>query len=478
MPDSGNTNKECKACDTGDYSSDGKTCYNCNCIEGDTCDSITGECKKSCKTGFYKDTDNTKLCLNCPSLCSDCISFDKCVKCNNGLDHMNGRCLTCMQKYHGCDEECNKEEGCKKCLDFFKNSDGSCNTTKPIPLPSFELLGFGHFNKKNSKKITFIIYLRIKVGMMYNARVTFNIFIITSGRRRILQQTGSGTGIQNRIAQGSYSEHSYMSDFLVKFDCEGNVEDSSVDLQIDNLTLTERNEKETFIPIQLSSSLKKPISNFDSDAGKDIEDKFGLNKVLHQFIQKTNSERRRLSSDSVKCILSGNTGIISIDGTVVENAPIKNKNFTLKTTDNDEAKCTLNKAINSYDANLECIIQNPKRGFNLDESNFPDTDGSGEYMSFTIHNTDESSNPNSNALCETYESGDRESNESSSSGGLSGGAIAGIVIASTVVVVAAAFILVFVSKGTALFGIVNTGIASSFSQAGTSSVSKVNINKH
>ena len=99
-------------------------------------------------------------------------------------------------------------------------------------------------------------------------------------------------------------------------------------------------------------------------------------------------------------------------------------------------------------------------------------------MSFTIHNTDESSNPNSNALCETYESGDRESNESSSSGGLSGGAIAGIVIASTVVVVAAAFILVFVSKGTALFGIVNTGIASSFSQAGTSCVSKVNINKH
>ena len=383
-----------------------------------------------------------------------------------------------MQKYHGCDEDCNKEEGCKKCLDFFINNDGSCNTNKPIPLPTFEPLGFGYFNKKNTKKITFILYLRIKIGMMYNAKVTFNIFIITSGRRRILQKVGSGTGIQNGVAQGSYSEHSSMSDFLVKFDCEGNVEDSSADLLIDDLTLTERNEKDTSIPIPLASSLKKSISNFDSNAGKVIQEIFRPGKKLHQFIQKTDSERRRLSSDNVKCILSGNTGTVSIDGTVVEKALIKNRNFTLNTTDGDKAKCTLNKEVNSYDANLKCIIQNPKKGFNLDESYFSDTDGSGEYMSFTIHNTDDSNNQNSNALCETYESGDRESSGSSSSGGLSGGAIAGIVIGCTVIVVAVAFILVFVSKGTALFGAVNKGVTNSFSQAGTSSVSKVNIDHH
>ena len=96
-------------------------------------------------------------------------------------------------------------------------------------------------------------------------------------------------------------------------------------------------------------------------------------------------------------------------------------------------------------------------------------------MSFTVSTGNSVLSP----LCETYVSGDLEdSNSSSSSRGLSGGAIAGIVIACIAVVAVVGLIFVFVSKGAALFGGVKSGAAASYSQAGTSSVTKVSIDKN
>ena len=78
-------------------------------------------------------------------------------------------------------------------------------------------------------------------------------------------------------------------------------------------------------------------------------------------------------------------------------------------------------------------------------------------------------------LCKYYSSDYSERSDSSSSwGGLSGGAVAGILIASVEDVVVIGTILFFVSKGAALFGGVKAGNAA-YSEAGTSSISKMNI---
>ena len=49
---------ECKACDKGNYSKDGKKFINCNC-EDDECDKTTGEWNegKNYNAGFYKDSE-------------------------------------------------------------------------------------------------------------------------------------------------------------------------------------------------------------------------------------------------------------------------------------------------------------------------------------------------------------------------------------------------------------------------------------
>ena len=138
--------------------------------------------------------------------------------------------------FHEDGEDCN-EDACNKYLKFFQSKKFDiieCDNIKKLPPLSFELICFGLFNKESNTKVTFVLYLRIKTGMMFSAKISFNLFDITG--RRILS-TGSGIGIQNGTAQGSYSENSLMSDFLAKFDCEAEVENSSKNFQIRNLIL-------------------------------------------------------------------------------------------------------------------------------------------------------------------------------------------------------------------------------------------------
>ena len=64
----------------------------------------------------------------------------------------------------------------------------------------------------------------------------------------------------------------------------------------------------------------------------------------------------------------------------------------------------------------------------------------------------------------------------SSSVGLSGGTIVGIVVGSVVIVDVIGLDLLFVSKGVALTGTVNT-LTAAYSQTATSSLSNINVPK-
>ena len=305
--------------------------------------------------------------------------------------------------------------------------------------------------------------------MMFNARITFNLTIVTSSGTRFLSSPVTGYGVQDGIALGTYSQNSKMSDYLAKFNCEVvniDFDENNSQLQMDDdLWLIYTNGDYTHTKIPVSYSLKD--ANIAECKGDDIEKKYGKNNLFYLFIQKVDSKGRRLS-DGSRCTISGNVANLNIDGTVEREDSIIDRTFTLKTNDNRYPNCTLNKEAGIYDANLECTIENPGKNFYLTEDDYIAIDGKGDdYLLFTANNID-------SPLCKYYSSDDSERSDSSSSGGLSGGAITGIVIACVVVVVVIGTILFFVYKGGALFAGIKAGNAA-YSEAGASSISNMNI---
>lgn len=98
---------------------------------------------------------------------------------------------------------------------------------------------------------------------------------------------------------------------------------------------------------------------------------------------------------------------------------------------------------------------------------------------YTNFEPDESSSNECKAWidCKTSEDGMKCINKSlSSSVGLSGGTIVGIVVGSVVIVDVIGLDLLFVSKGVALTGTVNT-LTAAYSQTATSSLSNINVPK-
>ena len=129
---------------------------------------------------------------------------------------------------------------------------------------------------------------------MFNARVSFTLSVITSSGTRFLSSEVTGDGVQDGIALGTYSKESKMSDFLAKFYCEAyDVKEGFSQVQIKNLYLTQTNGKIEPIEIPIPQTYEgKDISQYDDNT---FENNNGKDKTLYLFIQKVNSNERRLS---------------------------------------------------------------------------------------------------------------------------------------------------------------------------------------
>ena len=42
------------------------------------------KCKTSCPQGFFEDSENLPMCINCPSHCLKCKTTSDCLKCREG----------------------------------------------------------------------------------------------------------------------------------------------------------------------------------------------------------------------------------------------------------------------------------------------------------------------------------------------------------------------------------------------------------
>lgn len=285
-----------------------------------------------------------------------------------------------------------------------------------------------------------MLYLKITKGMMYNAQISF-ILVRKSTGRRFLKDTVTGTGKQSDVAQGSYSENSTMKDYLAKFDCEAEDDETDSSYYLSYLQLDQTNGEVINAPITSKKLSTKDISQCkNDDAIKQYDRKEGV-YVFAKRSTSLSSNERRLSSNSEKCLLSGNQGSFSLIGDIdIKDDPITNKVYSVATSADKELNCTLNKEKATTEASLDCIMDGPARGFYISEEVADETNG-GRGLSFDSNTTE-------TLLCQTFYS---ESGESvpSSGGGLSGGAIAGIVISCIVIVAAIGAVLYFINPGKA-----------------------------
>ncbi|MBN3318924.1 PCSK5 convertase, partial [Atractosteus spatula] len=116
----------CKECNDGEP-------YNCTSCDTDKHRNdryyFQGECKESCPEHYYHSIEQT--CEPCPANCKVCTRADRCLKCDSGFRHIDGKCekQECGEgevedpDYESC-ETC--EEGCQKCALHDPRNCSSC----------------------------------------------------------------------------------------------------------------------------------------------------------------------------------------------------------------------------------------------------------------------------------------------------------------------------------------------------------------
>ena len=134
--------------------------------------------------------------------------------------------------------------------------------------------------------------------------------------------------------------------------------------------------------------------------------------------------------------MTGNKVTVNIEGTVDVINEI-DQNYSMTTSDGNDAICDLKKNKNDYYSNLNCEVTNPGKNFKLNKDG---VDDKGNSLFFTTEGSEETIN-----LCKNIVTGVK-GNKDSSGGKLSGGAIAGIVIACVVVVIIFGAVVAFIWK--------------------------------
>ena len=84
--------------------------------------------QKVCEPGYYL----SDKCYKCFPICENCESLNNCTKCKTGYVLQNNSCISCFNKFMGC-EKCS-ESSCNKCYNnsFFQYelSNGACENIK------------------------------------------------------------------------------------------------------------------------------------------------------------------------------------------------------------------------------------------------------------------------------------------------------------------------------------------------------------
>ena len=385
-----------------------------NCCDYCTsCDK--GECS-SCASGYYLSEN---YCFSCPNNCGSlCSSETECNNCPDGLVLDSGKCYSCFEKFPGCQSNSCQSGKCVKCLKNFKTDvEGECDNTKKPTSPEFKYGGFGRF-KREGKKITFRLYLKITQGFMYNAKITFSITINKATQGRALEETTytGGKGTQTGVADGDQAANPTASSDTANIDCIITTTDSDFpegETTVKDVTINSVNEDGD---ITKNIDVDKTV-DISKKGGKDFEEEDKKSGYIYKFTQ-----------TSYSCNYDGKNADLKLNGQIknVEKS-IDNTNYDFSTEENNKGNCKLYKKAGESDATLNCIISTNKNNFSINDKTLNKEYDSTAYVyvnnkqiSCKVTNKEDSNDQN-------------EGSQKSSSGGLNGGAIAGIVIGIIIV---------------------------------------------
>ena len=257
----------------------------------------------------------------------------------------NGNCTACSVKYYGC-ATCNTTN-CFTCLqDYRMNTGGVCaNTTKNV-LPSYSFEGIANFEKINSRRVSFNVYLRVESGLIYNSEV--RVTVIEAGRNKSLTKTITCPQVGN--ATGPQESQSNATKSLAKFNCDLTYNETITANQ--TFTVTEV----TMIKINGETSSDtffrggEVISNKTDNS---IEEEVEEEGFIYTF-----------NEISSQCIFNGNQANLILNGNINGEQAI-NKFCMLETSEGD-ASCNLKKEYKATNATLNCLLFNSsKTGFTV-----------------------------------------------------------------------------------------------------------------
>ena len=188
-----------------------------------------------------------------------------------------------MELHRGCTERCTDTE-CNQCLTYFYPTvNGKC-TWNSAPTLSFELIGFGEFSL-NGLAFSFKVYISVKTGILFNAKLQITLKITSKNRNRFLQEEIiSMICDQDGVSTGSISDNSKGSDYLSKFYCSFTLNENSrsdVQFNIETLEVIEANEESVSKNVEADDSVL--YTDISSQISNEIETKYNSMNSLYYF---------------------------------------------------------------------------------------------------------------------------------------------------------------------------------------------------
>ena len=274
--------------------------------------------------------------------------------------------------------------------------------------------------------------------MMYECQLTIFLTVITNNRRSLEESENviQGTCTQTGTAEGSLNEKQTLKGSTASVDCETEYGGKFNELKLKNVTIDKLNGD---VP---KDNKVDANAAFEINIMEEEDAKYEEEEEIDLYVFEQNYQTCKCKDGVANFQLKGK----------IENHKdkvINGVNYSLTTSEEEEAKCSLTKLANSNEATLDCQVKTSTEKFN-----------------FTTGEDTKTHSDSSIALEMDDDSVSCSESSSSSSSGLSGGAIAGIVIGSIAGVLILSGIAVFVA-----LGVKSTGAAAAAAVSTTSAAS-------